>query len=107
MQLPFSLKAGTVGQLELKMSLMSMFSSDSQSMHVTLENAFFIIGPSMRVISKDDSYLKENDSELLEPYDEHNAFNIFTNNLKLRKKVRPPAAETSQEATTSKDNKTE
>jgi len=63
-------------------------------MHVTLENAFFIIGPSMRVISKDDSYLKENDSELLEPYDEHNAFNIFTNNLKLRKKVRPAANET-------------
>lgn len=55
----------------------------------------------MRVISKDDSYLKENDSELLEPYDEHNAFNIFTNNLKLRKKVRPAAETTSQE--TSKD----
>ena len=55
-------------------------------MYITLENVFFIIGPTMRIISKDDSYLQESDHELLEPYDENNAFNIFTNNLKLRKK---------------------
>ena len=86
MQVPFSLKAGTVGQLEIKLSLMSMFSSDAQSLQLSLENVFFILGPSMRVISKDDSYLQESEQELLEPYDENNAFNVFTNNLKLRKK---------------------
>lgn len=87
MQLPFSLKAGTVGQLELKMNLMSMFSS-SQSMHVCLDNVFLIVGPSIRCVSKDDSYLQESEKELVEPYDENNGFNIFTNNLKLRKKQR-------------------
>ena len=65
---------------------MSMFSSDANSMNISIENAFFIIGPSMRVISKDDSYLQESEKELCEPYDETNAFNIFANNLKLKKK---------------------
>ena len=88
LQLPFSLKAGTVGTLELKLSLMSMFSSDSNAIHISLENVFFIFGPSLRVVSKDDSYLQEGEKELLEPYDENNAFNIFSNNLKLRKKSR-------------------
>ena len=87
MQLPFTLKAGTVGTLELKMNLMSMFSSDVNSMHIVLDNVFFIVGPSIRVVSKDDSYLHESEKELLEPYDENNGFNIFTNNLKLRKKL--------------------
>lgn len=85
-QMPFSLKAGTVGQLELKMNLMSMFSSSSNSMHVCLDNVFLILGPSIRSVSKDDSYLKESEKELVEAYDENNGFNIFTNNLKLRKK---------------------
>ena len=55
-------------------------------MHIELDSAFFIIGPSMRVMSKDDSYLQESEKEMLESYDDNNAFNIFTNNLKLRKK---------------------
>ena len=90
MQLPFSLKAGTVGELELKLNLMSMFSSDANSMNISLQNVFFIIGPTMRILSKDDSYLHETEQELLRPYDENNAFNIFTNNLKLRKKTSQP-----------------
>ena len=57
-------------------------------MNISIENAFFIIGPTMRVISKDDSYLQESEKELCEPYDETNAFNIFNNNLKLRKKAK-------------------
>ena len=55
-------------------------------MHITLDSAFFIIGPSLRAVSKDDSYLQESEKEMLETYDENNAFNIFTNNLKLKKK---------------------
>jgi len=107
--MPFSLKAGTVGQLELKMSLMSMFSSDAGQLEIHLENVFFIVGPSMRTVSNDDSYLKETEQELLEHYDENNAFNIFSNNLKLRKKTGtqspdklPAAEETKTEATDGK-----
>ena len=94
LQLPFQLKAGTIGQLELKLNLMSMFSSDAGSMNITLDNVFFILGPSLRTISKDDSYLQESEQEMLESYDENNAFNIFSNNLKLRKKQnQPPSSE--------------
>ena len=91
LSLPFSLKAGTVGSLEIKLNLMSrMFSSDSANkMEITLDNAFFIIGPSMRVQSRDESYLQETELEMIYPYDDNNAFNIFHNNLKLRKKSKP------------------
>ena len=64
----------------------NLFSSDANSLNISVENAFFILGPSLRTVSKDDSYLKESEKEMLESYDENNAFNIFTNNLKLRKK---------------------
>ena len=72
---------------------MSMFSSDAGSMNISLDNVFFIFGPSLRTISKDDSYLQESEKEMLESYDENNAFNIFSNNLKLRKKQnqQPPS----------------
>ena len=64
----------------------NLFSSDANSLNISVENAFFILGPSLRTVSKDDSYLQESEKEMLESYDENNAFNIFTNNLKLRKK---------------------
>ena len=86
LSLPFALKAGTIGQLELKLSLMSMFSSDANAMAVSLEEVFFIVGPSLYCMSKDDSYLKESEQELLEPYDECNAFDIHKHNLRMRKK---------------------
>ena len=65
-----------------------MFSNDSSanSVHITLDNAFFIIGPTMRIQSRDESFLVESEEELLQSYDENNGFNIFTNNLKLRRK---------------------
>ena len=86
------MKAGTVGALELKLSLMSMFSSDPNAMTVSLEEVFFIMGPSMGCVSKDDSYLKESDQELLEPYDDCNGFDIFKHNLRMRKKEKNGAA---------------
>ena len=64
----------------------NLFSSDANSLNISVESAFFILGPSLRTVSKDDSYLQESEKEMLESYDENNAFNIFTNNLKLRKK---------------------
>ena len=55
-------------------------------MDITLDEVYFILSPTMRLNSKDDSYLQENDDELVEPYDSNNCFDIFQNNLKLRKK---------------------
>ena len=87
MNMPVALKAGTIGKLELKVGLMSMFSSDVPQIDVTLHDAYFILSPTMRMNSKDDSYLQETEEELLEPYDHNNCFNIFSNNLKLKKKT--------------------
>ena len=85
-----------------------MFSSDANALHISLENVFFIFGPSLRVVSKDDSYLQEGEKELLEPYDENNAFNIFSNNLKLRKKPRNTGSnEVDLNADKNKDKKDE
>ena len=38
-----------------------MFSSDAGNFDVSLEDVSFILGPSMRVISKDDSFLQESE----------------------------------------------
>ena len=96
LNLPFSLKAGTIGHLELKLSLVSSLfgSSGPQNIVVNLDEVYFIVGPSLRMRSKDDSYLAETEQELMQPYDHNNCFNIFSNNLKLKKKkdLRPQAS---------------
>ena len=51
-----------------------------------MHNVNFIFGPCMKNNSKNDSFLEENEQELMEPYEDNNCFNIFTNNLKLRKR---------------------
>ena len=62
----------------------------------------------MRVLSKDDSYLQESEKELCEPYDETNAFNIFNNNLKLRKKTKEnPQNNAAASGSTANENKPE
>ena len=103
LNLPLALKAGTIGHLELKISLVSsLFSAGSQDLAVNLDEVFFIVGPSMRMTSKDDSYLEETEQELLQPYDQHNCFNIFSNNLKLRKKQKSLSSKASDSETRSK-----
>lgn len=91
---PFGLKAGMIGRLELKMNLLSgaikFFSNnDNQTISIKLSDVYFIFGASMKNNSHDDSFIQENEEELMEPYDELNCFNIFSNNLKLRKKRKP------------------
>jgi hypothetical protein len=61
---PFSLKAGMIGRLELKMNLLSgaikwIATSDSQTIRIKLSNVFFIFGASMKNNSKDDSFIEE------------------------------------------------
>ena len=63
-----------------------MFSKKESAICLNIDEAYFVFGPSLRLQSKDDSYLEENESEKSQPYDDSNAFNIFFNSLKLRKK---------------------
>lgn len=92
---PFGLKAGMIGRLELKMNLLTgaikfFANNDTQTISVKLSDVYFVFGGSMKNNSHDDSFIEETEEEKLEPYDENNCFNIFNNNLKLRKKRKPP-----------------
>lgn len=80
-----------IGRLELKMNLLSgaikfLSSNENQEIRIKLSNVYFIFGASLKNNSNNDSFIEETESEMLEPYDENNCFNIFSNNLKLRKK---------------------
>lgn len=93
---PFGLKAGMIGRLELKMNLLKgaikFFSNnDNQNINIKLSDVYFIFGAPMKNNSHNDSFIEETEEEMLEPYDDKNCFNIFTNNLKLRKKRKPQA----------------
>ena len=104
LNLPFALKAGTIGHLELKLSLVSSLFGPSgpQNIVVNLDEVYFIVGPSLRMRSKDDSYLAETEQELMQPYDHNNCFNIFSNNLKLKKKNKDPRPQGASEDARSK-----
>jgi len=83
-----------IGRLELKLNLLQgamkfLSSSDNQTINVKLSDVYFILGPQLKHNSHDDSFIEETEAEMAEPYDENNCFNIFTNNLKLRKKRKP------------------
>ncbi len=70
--LPFNLKAGMIGKLALKFSLLSLWSNP---LELEVEELMVILGPNMGVVSHDESYI--DDEDLDESYDENNMFNIF------------------------------
>ena len=77
---PFTLKAGTIGMLKVKVNYFSMFqSSPSAPMEITITDLFLILGPNLSQRSKDDSFYGLDD--LIAPYDEENMYNIFSNQL--------------------------
>lgn len=95
MMLPFALKAGTIGKLELKVpsnlsltqlpqiSLLQMWNGP---LEVSIDDLFIILGPNLNVVSHDESYIEEKEDALEESYDDANMFNIFEHQLKLKKK---------------------
>ena len=72
--IPFSLKAGTIGKLELKVSILQMWNGPVE---IAIDDLFIILGPNLNVVSHYDSFIDENDHTLREPYDDSNMFNIF------------------------------
>ena len=83
LMIPFALKAGTIGKLELKVSILQMWNGPVE---IAIEDLFIILGPNLNVVSHDDSFIEENDHTVREPYDDSNMFNIFEHQLKLRRK---------------------
>ena len=78
--IPFALKAGTIGKLDIKISLLSMWSGP---IDLYIEDLFLVLGPNLTVVSNDDSYEED---DVREPYDDANMYNIFEHALKLKRK---------------------
>ncbi len=75
---PFTLKAGTIGSLKVKVNYFTMFSSSTTTpMEISINDLFLILGPSLSQRSNEDSFYGLDD--LIAPYDEENMYNIFTN----------------------------
>ncbi len=75
---PFTLKAGTIGMLKVKVNYFSMFQSSlTAPMEITITDLFLILGPNLSQRSNEDSFYGLDD--LIAPYDEENMYNIFTN----------------------------
>lgn len=69
--IPFALKAGTIGKLDIKISLLSMWSGP---LELVIEDLFLVLGPNLSLVSNDDSYEED---DLNESYDDANMYNIF------------------------------
>jgi hypothetical protein len=83
LMVPFCLKAGTMGKLQIKISVLQMWSGPIE---VHIDELFAIVGPNTEshYMSHDDSYIQESEEQMLQTYDPSNMFNIFENQLKLR-----------------------
>ena len=80
MQLPISIKAGMIGSLELRFSLISWWNSP---LRVAVDDLLFIVGPSLQDVSNPESF--EEDSPHA-PYSEDNMLSIFDGQLRLSKR---------------------
>ena len=77
--LPFNIKAGMIGSLELKIASLSM-KLWSIPIHINIDTLLLILGPSTFHMSHDDSF--EADSS--ESYDPDNAYDYRKNHLKVK-----------------------
>jgi hypothetical protein len=61
--------------------------TSSSAVELTIQDLYLILGPNLSQRSRDESfYTEEIADELLLPYDEANMFNIFVNELQVKKK---------------------
>jgi hypothetical protein len=85
--MPFSLKAGTIGKLSIKLNYFQMFNKSAAPMEVQIHDLFVIVGPNMKQRSNDDSFI-DPEEDLIAPYDDSNMYNILTNTLTVKKAPR-------------------
>lgn len=93
--LPIALKAGMIGNLQIKVRMMSILliiekqfsilSFWSNPLEMTIDDLYIILGPNLNFASHDESYIV--DDELDASYDSTNMFNIFEHELQIKKKL--------------------
>ena len=76
--LPFRIKAGIIGYLELKIANLSM-SMWSIPMTLNIDTLLLIVGPTTSHMSHDDSFMADEN----EDYDDGNAYDFRNNNVKM------------------------
>lgn len=82
--LPFQLKAGTIGNLQIKLNYFQMFNKKATPMEIVIKDLFVIVGPNLMQRSNDDSFVSP-DEDLIAPYDDSNMFHIFNNTLSVKR----------------------
>ena len=83
--LPFALKAGTIGSLQIKVNYFQMWARNNASIEITVSDLFLILGPNLVQRSHDESFCEqEEDGELMLPYDPSNMYDIFANQLQIK-----------------------
>ena len=92
--LPVSLKAGMIGNLQIKVRCFlfmliyfqfSILSVWTNPLELTIDDLYLILGPNLSFVSHDESYIA--DEDLDESYDSTNVFNIFEHELQIKKKL--------------------
>ena len=56
---------------------------------LTIDTLSLVLGPTLSVISHNESFLDEGPDSLENSYDEQNMFNIFEHNLRIKKQSKP------------------
>jgi len=82
--IPFQLKAGTIGNLQIKLNYFQMFKKSSAPMEIVINDLFVIVGSNMMQRSNDDSFFSHTE-DLIAPYNEQNMFHIMNNTLTVRR----------------------
>jgi len=90
--MPFILKAGTIGKLEVKLNYLTMAtsfftSSDSGQAEVIIDDLSLVLAPILSSGNMESEFRDQPDAnKTKQPYTEDNCHNIFNSNLQLRRK---------------------
>ena len=80
--IPFSLIVGLIQNVNITFSVLSFWTSP---LDLEIDDAYFVLGPSMFFRSNDESYIEEGEEDLLNTsYDSTNGFNVFEHEMKIK-----------------------
>jgi hypothetical protein len=80
--IPLSLKVGLINDVKINFSVLSFWTSP---LELVVNDMYLVLGPSTFFRSNDESYIEENQADLLNAsYDSTNAFNIFEHEMKIK-----------------------
>lgn len=80
--IPLQLKAGLIQNVQVSFSVLNFWNSPLQ---LEIDDVYLVCGPSTFFRSSDESYIEENQEDVLNAsYDSTNAFNVFAHEMKIK-----------------------